>query len=70
MADDKREVSSKNLIDEKKCIKQAMIDDVRMLTLIAIDHICASGFNDERKMRNINSAVELSNDILKGIEKL
>lgn len=70
MADDKREISSKNLIDEKKCIKQAMIDDIRMLTLLAIDNICASGFNDERKMRNINSAVELSNDILKGIEML
>lgn len=70
MVDNQHELSNKNLIDERKCIKQAMIDNVRRLTLLAIDNICASGFNDERKMRNINSAVELSNDILKGAEKL
>ena len=70
MVDNQNELSNKNLIDERKCIKQAMRDDVRMLTLLAIEHICASGFNDERKMRNINSAVEVSNDILKGVETL
>lgn len=67
---DNQDTLSNIKIDEKVCIKQVMIEDIRMLTILAIDHICASGFNDERKLRNINTAVELSNDILKGVDKL
>lgn len=57
-------------IDEKKCIKSAIIEDVRFLTIQAIDYICGSGYSDERKFRDIESALETSKDILKGVEKL
>lgn len=68
--EDNQDTLGRIKIDEKVCIKQAMIEDIRILTILAIEHICESGFNDERKLRNINTAVELSSDILKGVDKL